>query len=141
MSTAMPIAADHGHTQRWTVELFERFWAKPVATEERVPQIVAPDIVGYWPGCDAPVRGARKYWKVIADLLALCPDFTLRVLAHATNGEFTFVHWEARATGVAGPFTCTGVDRVRVRDGIVLENRIFCDHPMFRALVTKAASA
>jgi ketosteroid isomerase-like protein len=43
----------------------------------------------------------------------------------------TFIRWVMHATGRAGPFELTGVDRVRVRDGRVAENVIIFDTAAF----------
>jgi hypothetical protein len=133
------IDARSKQSQGWSVDTFAAFWAKPVATPERIPPILARNIVGYWPGREEPIRGAAAYWQYIVDFVALVPDLHARVMEHAMNGEFTFIRWEMTATGPDGPIACTGCDRTQVRDGIVLENRIFCEHSIFRVLAARAA--
>ncbi|WP_260860485.1 hypothetical protein [Mycobacterium tilburgii] len=41
-----------------------------------------------------------------------------------------FLHYTGRGTGPAGPFRLRGLDRVRTRDGMVVENVIRYD-PLF----------
>jgi hypothetical protein len=123
----------------WSVDLFATFWANPSASQDRIPAVVAPDIVGHWPRTHQPVRGAQDYWRYIVELLQLVPDFRLRVIEHASKAEVHFVLWEANGTGPDGPFSCTGCDCVRVREGIVLENHICCAHPVFQMLATRVA--
>jgi hypothetical protein len=51
--------------------------------------------------------------------------------AKGTPGEFVFARWSGYGTGPEGPFEINGVDRIRVRDGKVIENRIISDASIF----------
>ena len=113
-------------------EAFARFWANPNPAE--VPAALTEEVVGYWPGRHAPVYGREAYTKCIADLLALIPDFHGELLEHATANDLYFIRWLAFGTGTDGPFHISGVDRVRVRDGLVAENVILFDTGAFREL-------
>ena len=92
--------------------------------------ILADDIVGYWPGDLEPVRGVEPYTKKIADLLAAAPDLQLElvdsatVLGAAEGEQLIFLHYVGHGTGPNGPFEIRGLDRVRTRDGMVVENVI-----------------
>ena len=88
-------------------------------------------MIGYWPGSDEPVRGRDEYVGALQELLARVPDLTLQVLESADNGEYLFLRWVAHATGAAGRIEHTGVDRIKVIDGKVVENRIFFDRAEF----------
>ena len=122
----------------WSVEGFAKFWANP--DPDLVAPLVTDDVVGYWPGEDEPVRGVAAYTQAIAEILELLPDMRLEVAEHATNGEFTFVRWIMHATGPIGPFTFTGIDRIRLRDGLVAENVIRFDTEHLRRLMVGAAA-
>lgn len=128
----------HGSQQArsWSVESFARFWANPDAT--RVAPVLTQDVVGYWPGRREPARGIAEYTKALADLIALLPGMRLEVAEHATSGDLIFVRWIMRATGTNGPFELTGIDRVRLREGLVAENIIRFDSAEFRALAGHA---
>lgn len=132
-------ATEEHEREGFTVETFARFWAKPQLDGAQVP--LAEDVVGYWPGEDEPVRGRRAYVGVIAELLRRVPDLTLTVVESATHGESLFILWTAHATGAGGrAIEQTGVDRIKVRDGQVIENRIFFDRGQFeRKLGTSLA--
>lgn len=52
----------------------------------------------------------------------------------AREGDLVFVRWAARGTGPDGPFTGIGTDRLRLRDGLVIDNLIMSDMPVFEAL-------
>lgn len=118
---------------RFSIDHFAAFWSDPDSA--LVAQVVAPDVVGDWPGDPEPVRGVDAYTERIAEVLRLVPDLRLEVAEHASNGEFLFVRWIAHGTGAAGPFELSGMDRIRVRDGRVTENIIRYDTAAFEAAV------
>jgi predicted SnoaL-like aldol condensation-catalyzing enzyme len=115
------------------VEGFARFWANPDPTV--LPPLLAEDVVGHFPGEPEPVRGRDAYVAKIAHFLQLLPDLRLEVAEHATNGELHFIRWIARTTGAKGPVQLTGIDRIRVHDGLVTENFVVFDTARFAALI------
>jgi ketosteroid isomerase-like protein len=118
----------------WTTELFSEFWAAPDL--KWIPSIITDDVVGYWP--DGRIaRGRAEYMQALVDLLALLPDLRLEVPEHtmSADGEFGFSRWVMHATGAQGPFELDGMDRTRVRDGLVCENYAFFDSAQFQRLV------
>lgn len=119
----------------WTVDAFDRFWENPDL--RAVEGILTPDVAGYWPRSPEPVRGPGAYTRAIAELLTILPDFRGRSIEHCGDAGRVFVRWEARATGPAGPLLITGVDRILLRDGLVAENRIYSDHPVFESLAQR----
>ncbi len=80
-----------------------------------------------------PVRGREAYTGKIAELIAAAPDLRLELVDSATvdgrepGEQFVFLHYTGRGTGPDGPFEIRGLDRVRTRDGIVVENVIRYD--------------
>jgi SnoaL-like protein len=112
----------------FSAEMFAAFWAAPDMS--RGMDILADDIVGYWPGNPEPVRGVKAYTAKIAELLDAAPDLHLDVVDSATvpgateDEELVFLHYIGRGTGPDGPFEIRGIDRVRTRNGIVVENVI-----------------
>jgi hypothetical protein len=129
-------------TGPWSIESWAAFWGNPTpeVAAERVPQVVAPDVVGYWPRASEPVRGREEYSRRIIDLLTLVPDLRLELVEHATNGDVVFLRWRGRGTGPDGPFEAVGADRVIATGGIVQENLILSDHPIFATLAERALS-
>jgi hypothetical protein len=121
-------------TPRFSPEFFAAFWAAPTMSHSM--DILADDIVGYWPGDSQPVRGFEAYTQKIVDLLAVAPDLKLELVDSATAAgpaegeELFFLHYVGRATGPNGPIEIRGLDRVRTRDGVVVENVIRYD-PVF----------
>ncbi len=121
-------------TQRFSPKFFAAFWAAPSMSHSM--DILADDIIGYWPGDSEPVRGLEAYTQKIADLLTLAPDLRLELVDSATapgateGEELFFLHYVGHATGPNGPIEIRGLDRVRTRDGVVVENVIRYD-PVF----------
>jgi SnoaL-like polyketide cyclase len=115
----------------WSVEGFEAFWSDP--NPALVPAALAEDVIGHWAGRDEPVRGKDDYTSCIVALMEALPDLGLEVGEHARTEEFFFVRWIMRATGEHGPFELTGIDRIRLRDGLVAENMIVFDTAAFEA--------
>jgi hypothetical protein len=120
----------------WSVERFADFWSDP--HPELVPLMVTEDVLGWWPGAEQPVRGAAAYTQALADLLKILPDIRLRVAEHAGNGDDVFIRWIMRASGKKGPFEFTGIDRIRMRGGLVAENIIRFDSAHLQRLIAGA---
>ncbi|WP_170182153.1 nuclear transport factor 2 family protein [Phreatobacter stygius] len=137
-----PHKADAGKPA-WSAASWAAFWANPdpEVARRRVPNVVRPDVTAHWPHRSAPVRGVDDYRDYILQLLALVPDLRLTMEEHVTEGDSTFIRWSGKGTGVEGPFHCTGVDRIRVSQGRVIENRIYSDHLIFQALAAKVDDA
>lgn len=118
---------------KFSAELFAAFWAAPDLSHGL--DILDDDIVGYWPGDPQPVRGIAAYTAKIAEILNAAPDLKLEVVDSATvpgtaEGEqLVFLHYTGRGTGPSGAFQIRGLDRVRTRGGMVVENVIRYDPP------------
>jgi hypothetical protein len=117
----------------WSIEGWAGFWAAPTieVARTRIPLVCASSITGYWPRQPEPVRGVSDYCQHIVDLLTMIPDLRLKLEEHAINGEFVFARWSGSGTGPEARFEINGVDRIRVHDGKVIENRIISDASIF----------
>jgi predicted SnoaL-like aldol condensation-catalyzing enzyme len=108
-----------------------QFWAAPDVA--RAGDVLADDIVGYWQGDPKPVHGKKAYVGKIAELVAAVPDIALVLVESATvdggapGEQLVFLHYVGRASGPDGPVAIRGLDRVRARDGVVVENVIRYD--------------
>ena len=127
----------------WSVQSWQRFWAAPdqEVARARVPGIVTPDVVGYWPFSSKTASGTIGYRDRILALLALVPDLRLEMKETAAEANHVFIRWTGTGTGPDGRFQCTGVDRIMLRDGLVYENRIYSDHEIFAHLARITGSA
>jgi hypothetical protein len=128
IQSASPATTRDSAAPMFSAQMWAAFWAAPELS--RGMNILAEDIVGYWPGNPEPVRGVAAYTAKIADLLAAAPDLRLELVDSATvpgaaEGEqLVFLHYVGHGTGPEGPFEIRGLDRVRTRDGMVVENVI-----------------
>ena len=119
---------------KFSPEFFAAYWAAPSMSHSM--DILADDIIGYWPGDLEPVRGIEAYTGKIAELLTAAPDLQLELVDSATAAganegeELFFLHYVGHATGPDGPIEIRGLDRVRTRNGVVVENVIRYD-PVF----------
>jgi hypothetical protein len=122
--------------QGWSVESWCHFWDNPSAevARARIPTIVAPDVTATWPRSLRQIHGPEEYADQVVALLGLVPDLRLALAEQAHDGAFTFLRWNASGTGPDGPFTGIGTDRIRLRDGLVVENLIMSDMAIFAAL-------
>jgi ketosteroid isomerase-like protein len=121
----------------FTADTFAEFWAKPDLSTSS--DAIHDDVVGYWPGSDEPVRGRDEYVGALQELLRRVPDLTLSVRESADNGEYIFVRWVAHATNAKGErIEHPGVDRIKVENGKVVENRIFFDRVQFERKLGKS---
>jgi hypothetical protein len=112
-------------------DMWAAFWAAPA--ESRIGDILADDIVGYWQGVPTPVRGREAYTAKIVELITAVPDLRLALVDSATvdgsapGEQLVYLHYTGRGTGPDGPIAIRGLDRVRTRDGLVIENVIRYD--------------
>jgi hypothetical protein len=116
---------------KFSADMWVAFWAAPA--ESRIGDILADDIVGYWQGDPKPVQGRDAYTAKIVELIAAVPDLRLELVDSATvdggspGEQLVFLHYVGRGTGPDGPMAIRGLDRVRTRDGVVVENVIRYD--------------
>ena len=116
---------------KFSSQMWAAFWSAP--DESRIGDILADDIVGYWQGEPKPVRGRQAYAAKIVELITAVPDLQLELLDSATvdagapGEQLVFLHYVGRGTGPDGPIAIRGLDRVRTRDGMVVENVIRYD--------------
>lgn len=116
---------------KFSADIWATFWAAPNAS--LIKDILAEEVVGYWQGDPTPVRGRQAYVGKIAELVAAIPDLRLHLVdsatvpADAAGEQLVFLHYTGEGTGPDGPLLIRGLDRVRTRDGIVVENVIRYD--------------
>lgn len=123
----------------WSVGGWIGFWSNPSAevARARIPTVVAPDVTATWPRSLRQVHGAQEYAERVTTLLALVPDLRLELCEQARDGDVVFLRWAARGTGPDGAFAGIGTDRIRLRDGLVTDNLIMSDMPVFRHLAKR----
>lgn len=118
-------------TQGFSAELWAAFWAAPDLSQ--LGDVLADDVVGYWPGDPEAVRGRPAYVGKLEELLAATPDLTIELIDSVTvdgtvaGEQVVYLYYVGRSTGPDGPFAIRGLDRVRTRDGVIVENVIRYD--------------
>jgi len=137
-ATATPsLAATKGG---WTTKVFESFWRAPSAEVTR-RATYHPQLTAWWPFTPGPLVGPSAYIKSVTTLLTLIPDVKLVVDDATDLGDVHFVRWTARGTPPVGPHEWRGAGFVRTRDGVMVENWIFSDHPVFQRLADEILQA
>lgn len=109
----------------FSVQGWADFWAAPDMSQGQ--DVLAEDIVGYWPGDHEPVRGLLAYAAKMADLLAAYPDIRLELVdsatvpANAADEELVFLHYVGQGhrpgRTVRVPRARSGPHSGRHRDG------------------------
>ena len=133
--TAYGTGSGPGSGPGFSADMWAAFWAAPDMSLGM--DILADDIVGFWPGAPQPVQGLRAYRSKIEELLTAYPDLRLELIDSATvagaepGEQLVFLHYLGWASGPDGPFTIRGLDRVRSRNGMVVENVIRYDPAAF----------
>ncbi|MGC9668645.1 nuclear transport factor 2 family protein [Planosporangium sp. 12N6] len=116
----------NGFVERWTAA-----WASP--TPEKIRTLTDPDIVLTWPGLAEPIRGADAWVNRVAGTLDRFPDLRLEVTGHAQRDDLLFISWRAHATVGGAATEWQGVDRMRMRNGVVVESLVAFDTAALRA--------
>jgi hypothetical protein len=128
IQSVSPATTMDSDAPKFSAQIWPAFWAAPELS--RGMDILADDITGYWPGDPEPVRGIEAYTAKIAELLTAAPDLRLELVDSATvagavaGDQLVFLHYVGHGTGPDGPFQIRGLDRVRTRNGMVVENVI-----------------
>jgi hypothetical protein len=65
---------------------------------------------------------------------AVVPGFRWSLLRWASQGEIVFIEWQTEAIVNGEPYTWTGVDRMRVVNGKVMEEYVYFDTFPLRAM-------
>ncbi|TCN44164.1 SnoaL-like protein [Kribbella orskensis] len=113
------------------VNRWATFWSQP--TPEAVRELTHPDIVLRWPGQAAPITGADAWAARVAGTIARFPDLRLEVTGHAQEGETLFISWRGFATVNDEPAEWEGIDRMTIRDGVVVDSLVAFDTTALRA--------
>ena len=112
------------------VDRWAAFWNAP--NPARVGELAAADIELRYPGLPEPLRGVEAWREQVASIVRRFPDVRLSVTADAVNGDVCFVSWRGTATSGGRPITWEGIDRMRLRDGLVVDSMVAFDTAGFR---------
>ncbi len=98
--------------------------------EKAIDELLSEDFVLYSPVSEEPLRGIGAYKDMIAAFLAATPEMKVKVEDLTVEGDTVITRWSARfkhtgqfeghpPTGKTGDVS--GSDRIRVRDGKIVE--------------------
>jgi ketosteroid isomerase-like protein len=110
------------------VERFAAAWAHPGV--ERFVAMLAPDVLLLQP-VTPPVRGRDAARREFARLLRWLPDLCGVVDQWGHDGDTTLIAWRLRFTLGRTPFELRIVDRLVVRDGLIVEREAYFDSLRF----------
>ncbi|MFI5841939.1 nuclear transport factor 2 family protein [Catenuloplanes sp. NPDC051500] len=115
------------------VDRWAAFWDAP--DPARVDDLAAPGIELTYPGLPEPVRGIEAWRARVTSIVDRFPDVRLTVTAHATAGDLCFVSWRGTATAAGHPLTWEGIDRMRLKNGLVTDSLVAFDTAGLRPAV------
>ncbi|MGO8921285.1 MAG: nuclear transport factor 2 family protein [Stellaceae bacterium] len=92
-----------------------------------------PDGVLHYPLVDRPLAGA-EIGRLNAAQSEAAPDLVWQLLDWASRGDVVIVEWQCSRSLAGKRFDWRGVDKFRVRDGKIAEERVYMDTAMLRAL-------
>ncbi|MFI5897011.1 nuclear transport factor 2 family protein [Actinoplanes sp. NPDC051513] len=113
------------------VDRWAGFWSAP--DPARVDDLAAPEIELRYPGLAEPLRGVEAWRDRVASIVDRFPDIRLTVTDHAAAGDLCFVSWRGNATVNGKSLSWEGIDRMRLRDGLVVDSLVAFDTAALRA--------
>jgi ketosteroid isomerase-like protein len=67
---------------------------------------------------------------------AAAPDFVWQLLDWTSRGEVVVIEWQTTRIVNGARFDWRGVDKFRIKAGKIIEERVYCDTAVLRALRT-----
>ena len=102
---------------------FQSFWAAP--SGPRVAELIAPEATIHFSGVGT-FSGA-DYIGVMAGILDSMAEFTVTPRDCAGDGDRLYIFWEASAAIGGATWTWAGVDRMRIANGMAIEEHVIFD--------------
>ena len=104
-------------------ERFKSFWAAP--SGPRVAELIAPDATIHFTG--AGTFSGADYIDVMAGMLKSMAELKVVPRDCAGDGDRLYIFWEASALIGGAPRTWLGVDRMRISNGMAIEEHVIFD--------------
>jgi hypothetical protein len=102
---------------------FQSFWLAPAGA--RVAELIAPDAAIHFSGIGT--FSGTEYIEVMAGVLGSMVEFELTPLDCAGEGDRLYIFWRASALIGEATRTWHGVDRMRIVDGMAIEEHVIFD--------------
>jgi len=109
------------------VRAFADAWAQPTA--ERLGALLHPDVRLVAPLMKVTVGKAASV-EEMRRLLLLWPDVRIEVERWSGSGDLVFIEIAMRATFAGRPLSVRGIDRITLRDGLVVERVTYVADPL-----------
>ncbi len=98
-----------------------------------------PDGVLHSPLYDRPVAG-KELGRLTELVRETAPDHVWQLLDWTARGDVVVVEWQATRTAGGRRIDWRGVDKFRLRDGRIVEERVYFDSAPLRAARTGTAA-
>ena len=102
---------------------FQSFWSAP--SGPRVAELIAPGAVIHFSGIGT--FSGTEYIDVMAGILGSMEAFEVRPIDCAGAGDLLYIYWEASARIGGKTRTWPGIDRMRIVDGMAIEEHVVFD--------------
>lgn len=112
------------------VTKFAAAWA--VRDGEAFLALWHPDGVLHSPHYDRPVTG-KEFGRFTDFVAEIAPDLVWQLLDWTWRGDVVIVEWQATRVRGGIRFDSRGVDKFRLRDGKIVEERVYTDTAPMRA--------
>lgn len=96
-----------------------------------------PEGVLHYPPADRPIAGA-EIGRLNEVQKEQAPDLVWQLLDWTARGDVVIVEWQCTRQGGGRRFDWRGVDKFRLKEGRILEERVYMDTAPLRALRTGA---
>ncbi|MGE5145139.1 MAG: nuclear transport factor 2 family protein [Candidatus Eiseniibacteriota bacterium] len=94
-----------------------------------------PDGVLHTPLLDRPIAG-RELGRLNERQKAVAPDVVWQLLDWTARGDVVIVEWQSTRMVAGARFDWRGVDKLRLKDGRIVEERVYMDTAPLRAART-----
>lgn len=121
MTGAAMIAPSAAHADFYA--RFQSFWSAP--SGPRVAELIAPHAVVHFSGIGS-FSGA-EYIEVMAGILGSMESFAVTPVDCAGSGDLLYIFWQATARIGSEMRTWPGIDRMRIVDGMAVEEHVVFD--------------
>jgi hypothetical protein len=102
---------------------FQSFWSAP--SGPRVAELIAPDAVIHFSGIGS--FSGTEYIDVMAGILGSMEAFEVTPIDCAGAGDLLYIFWQASARIGGEVRTWPGIDRMRIADGMAVEEHVVFD--------------
>jgi ketosteroid isomerase-like protein len=92
-----------------------------------------PDGLLRSPLYDRPVRG-KEFGRLTDFVREAAPDLVWQLLDWTSRGDVVAIEWQTTRTIAGRRLDTRGVDKFRLRDGFIVEERVYTDTAPLRAL-------